>query len=411
MTDFFYISYSETDAIYARKLANELRRRGFGVWLGDRPASGEVWTRIMQDGIRECGALIVLATPDADKSDPMRQEVMAAQAESKPIVPMLLYGNALSYLRGEDSAAGGGTPYVDFKPGRMPLLDFYVRLQGIVPTLGAPLTAPGLPAKPQPKPKGKAKAKAPDRAPFEPEMVPIPAGEFLMGSDPARDSFGGELEQPQQSLSLPGYSISKTVVTNAQYLAFVQASGHERPAHWRAGVPVKGQEQHPVVYVTWYQAMDYIRWLAQATGKPYGLPSEAEWEKAARGTDGRIYPWGDKWQRARCNSDESDINTTTPVTAYPQGVSPFGLLDIAGNVWEWTRNLWGKDYHKPDYSYPYDATDGREEESAPEEVMRIIRGGSFHNPPAILRCAARYWLSPKVYQDNVGFRVVLPLQP
>jgi formylglycine-generating enzyme required for sulfatase activity len=404
MADYFYISYTEPDAIYARKLANELRKRGFGVWLGDRTGRGEHWTQEMMDGIRECGAVIVLATLDAEGSDPMRQEVMAAQAEGKPIVPMLLYGQGLSYLSDvQGSAAGGGTPYIDFKPGRMPLLDFYVRLQQVVPPIGAPVGASAKPAKPQPK------GKAPARAPFEPEMVPIPAGEFLMGSDPARDPLGGETEQPQHALHLPGYSMSKTLVTNAQYLAFVQATGHARPPHWKAGTPAKGQEQHPVVYVTWHDALDYCRWLAQATGKPYRLPSEAEWEKAARGIEGHLYPWGDEWQPARCNSDDSGVNATTPVTSYPQGASPFGLLDMAGNVWEWTRSLWGKDYHGPDYGYPYDAADGREDESAPDEVMHIIRSGSFHNPPPILRCAARYWLSPQVWQDNVGFRVVLSL--
>ena len=316
---------------------------------------------------------------------------------------MLLYGDGLSYLADvQGPNARAGTPYIDLKPGRMPLLDFYARLHQIMPPIGAPIRAP-IAAPPKP---GK---NAPAHVLLEPEMIPIPAGEFLMGSDPARDPISNEWERPQHSVSLPGYSMSKTLITNAQYMAFVQATGHKRPPHWKAGIPAKGQEQHPVAYVTWHDALDYCRWLAEATGKPYRLPSEPEWEKAARGIEGHLYPWGDEWQSARCNSDEAGIDATTPVTSYPQGASPFGMLDTSGNVWEWTRSLWGKDYHGPDYRYPYDATDGREDESAPDEQMRIMRGGSFHNPSPIVRCAARYWLGATIYQDNVGFRVVLSL--
>jgi formylglycine-generating enzyme required for sulfatase activity len=392
--DYFYISYSERDAIYARKLASELRRRGFGVWMGSRIIRDEAWTKEMTDGIRECGAVIVLATLDAQGSEPMQREVAAAQAEGKPIVPMLLYGDGLSYLADvEGPDARAGTPYIDLKPGRMPLQDFYARLQQIIPPIGTP-PRPG--------------QRAPAPTLLEPEMIPIPAGEFLMGSDPDRDAISSESEKPQHTLHLPDYSISKTLVTNAQFLAFVKATRHKPPPHWKAGAPPRGQDQHPVVYVSWHDALDYIRWLAEATDKPYRLPSEAEWEKAARGIEGHLYPWGDEWQSARCNSDEAGIDATTPVTSYPQGTSPFGVLDMAGNVWEWTRSLWGKDYHGPDYRYPYDATDGREDESAPDEQMRVIRSGSFHNPSPIVRCAARYWLGPTIYQDNVGFRVVLP---
>jgi formylglycine-generating enzyme required for sulfatase activity len=122
------------------------------------------------------------------------------------------------------------------------------------------------------------------------------------------------------------------------------------------------------VYVTWHDAMAYCRWLARVTGRAYRLPSEAEWEKAARGTDGRIWPWGNKWDSKRCNSREGGPGNTTPVGQYsPQGDSPYGCVDMAGNVWEWTLSLL-KDY-------PYDPKDGREDAQA--EGRRRLRGGAF----------------------------------
>jgi len=188
--------------------------------------------------------------------------------------------------------------------------------------------------------------------PIEPEMVLIPDGEFLMGSDPSVDKDARDDEQPQHTLYLPDYYLAKTPVTNAQYAAFVQVT-YRQPGGWKGGKPPSGKEDHPVVNVSWHDAVAYCNWLAEVTGKPYRLPSEAEWEKGARGTDGRIYPWGNRWDAKRCNTGESGKEGTTPVGAYPEGASPYGLLDMAGNVWEWTRSVYK--------SYPYDPDDGRED--------------------------------------------------
>jgi formylglycine-generating enzyme required for sulfatase activity len=144
------------------------------------------------------------------------------------------------------------------------------------------------------------------KQPFEPEMILIPAGEFLMGSDPQKDSDTEDNEQPQHLLYLPDYYLGKTPVTNAQYRAFVQATGYQRPEDWAKGRPPRDKEDHPVVNVSWYDAVTYCRWLSEVTGKSYSLPSEAEWEKGARGTDGRIYPWGNQWDETRCNSSQGD---------------------------------------------------------------------------------------------------------
>jgi len=133
------------------------------------------------------------------------------------------------------------------------------------------------------------------RQPFEPEMILIPAGEFLMGSDPSVDKDTIVDEQPQHHLYLPDFYIAKTPTTNAQYAAFVLSADHEALSHWEDRRPLQGQEDHFVVNVSWYDAVAYCNWLSDVTGKAYRLPSEAEWEKAARGTDGRIYPWGNEY--------------------------------------------------------------------------------------------------------------------
>jgi len=236
--------------------------------------------------------------------------------------------------------------------------------------------------------------------PFEPETILIPAGEFLMGSDPRQDPDAADDEQPQHRLHLPDYYLAKTPVTNAQYRAFVLATGHAPPVHWTNGRPPRGLEDHPVVRVSWFDARDYCHWLTEVTGRGYTLPSEAEWEKGARGADGRIYPWGYRWESGRCNSEESNVGTTTAVHAHPQGASPYGALDMAGNVWEWTRSLWG-------YQYPYKLNDGRENLEAARDVRRVLRGGAFGYVLRRMRCAYRGGLGPDGRSRNIGFRGVV----
>jgi len=268
------------------------------------------------------------------------------------------------------------------------------------------------------------------RLPYgEPVWVEIPAGEFWMGT-PAEaipalvGKYGGERkwyerEVPQHKIDLPAFAISRVPITNAQYRFFVEATGQEPPRHWENGRPPKGQESHPVVYVSWREALAYCEWLSQATGKRITLPSEAEWEKAARGglpspahggepalslpkgvgDGGQEYPWGDEWDATRCNNSELELGGTTPVGIFPEGSSPYGVLDLSGNVWEWTRS-----YYR---AYPYDAKDGRENLATGEDVFRVLRGGAFGHVAGSVRAACRYGSYPRYRHDAYGFRVVV----
>jgi formylglycine-generating enzyme required for sulfatase activity len=225
-------------------------------------------------------------------------------------------------------------------------------------------------------------------------VVWVPPGPFLMGSDECRDPSAYDDEFSQHEVTLPGYWIGRYPVMVAQFRAFVEASGYE-PTNRDS---LEGPGDHPVVRVTWDDALAFCGWLSERSGALVTLPSEAEWEKGARGTDGRIYPWGDEWDPDRCNSKEGGKGHTTRVGAYPDGASPYGLLDMAGNVWEWTRSL-ARDY-------PYNPADGREDLDA--RGLRAVHGGSWFNSQWYARCAFRGSDIPDVYYDlNLGFRVCI----
>jgi formylglycine-generating enzyme required for sulfatase activity len=242
---------------------------------------------------------------------------------------------------------------------------------------------------------------------FEPEMILIPAGAFLMGSDPRKDKHAHAREEPQHSLHLPDFYMAKTPVTNAQYRAFVRAAGYRPPDHWWDGQPPAGKEHHPVVHVSWHDALAYCRWLSETTGRSYRLPSEAHWEKAARGPNGQTYPWGDSWDPERCNTKEGGVGDTTPVGTHPDGASPYGLLEMSGNVYEWTISLWGREMQEPDFGYPYAPSDGREDLLAGNGVLRVLRGGAFYYTALYARAAHRVKSYPDYRVRTRGFRVCL----
>ncbi len=205
------------------------------------------------------------------------------------------------------------------------------------------------------------------------DLVTIPAGEFLMGSDSRLDGWAFGREKPQHRVLLPVYQLARTPVTNRQYKAYVDASGAEAPSYWRGGQIPAGKEDHPVVYISWLEALDFCKWVGLR------LPTEAEWEKAARGTDGRLYPWGSELpDEKRCNSGNHERGTT-PVGKYPAGASPYGLLDMVGSVWQWTSSL--------ERSYPYRADDGRE--NLQVDGRRVLRGGTWRLGPKLVRVAHR----------------------
>ncbi|SRR5579884_4215869 len=227
-----------------------------------------------------------------------------------------------------------------------------------------------------------------------PPVCDVPAGPFLMGSDKQRDPDAKDNELPQHEIDLPSFQIGAYPVTVLEYACFVQATNHAAPEDW------SNQQQHanhPVVSVSWLDALDYARWLAQMTGEPWRLPTEAEWEKAARGVDGRIFPYGDQWDNMQADTLPY---TPTPVGTYANNVSPYGAYDMAGNVWEWTSTI----FDEQQFPYPYQSDDGREND-ADTTSYRVLRGGSWLNAPQYVRTAFRYSYQPDYFDDSVGMRL------
>lgn len=257
-----------------------------------------------------------------------------------------------------------------------------------------------------------------------PELVHIPAGPFLMGS-----AAGGDDERPEYVVTVDGFRISACPITHAEYAAFVRAAGRRPPGVfdlpaivrpdradefrrtagpyvWPGDRPPAGLEDHPVVLVSFDDACAYCRWLTETSGRPFRLPTEAEWEKAARGGLERMrYPWGDDIDLAMANfmpqAHHPGGRGTTSVRAHPPNA--LGVYGMAGNVWDWT-----SDWYKPDY---YGASNVRNPAGPGDGTLRVVRGGAWTNVDVgYLRCACRHPVPPDTYSYSIGFRVVSPDQ-
>jgi len=238
-------------------------------------------------------------------------------------------------------------------------------------------------------------------------MIYVPAGDFLMGSI-GSDSLADDDEKPQHVVYLEAYWIDRTEVTNAMYALCVQAEACQPPSSTSSYTRERyfGNPQfdaYPVIYVSWEDAKAYCAWAGRR------LPSEAEWEKAARGTDWRIYPWGNALDGTKvnfcdrsCGLDwanldyEDGFTETATVGSYPAGASPYGALDMSGNVWEWVADWYGSDY--------YAISPDENPQGPPSGDFRVLRGGSWGSDSADVRAAGRNRSASGDRSDVIGFR-------
>jgi formylglycine-generating enzyme required for sulfatase activity len=255
------------------------------------------------------------------------------------------------------------------------------------------------------------------------ELVEIPAGEFAMGSTEeevnAILAFGSPIkrewivgEKPQHTVYLDTYYIGKTPVTAGQYKQFCAATGYAMPPEpgGKVGIfdvphfnPHWSKDDHPIVNVSWNDAVAYCKWLSKETGYAVSLPTEAQWEKAARGKDGRRYPWGPNWDDgSKCANSvaPNNLGSTMPVGSYPLGASPYGVLDMAGNVWQWCSDWFDAGY--------YQGSPDRNPTGPANGQYRVLRGGSWRNDSAIyFHSAVRYGVVPDGRGSLAGFRCVV----
>jgi formylglycine-generating enzyme required for sulfatase activity len=229
-------------------------------------------------------------------------------------------------------------------------------------------------------------------APTIPEnMVLVPAGEFTMGTNqgegtgPNTPRMNNDA-QPEHKVTLPAFYIDKTEVTNAQYKAYCDATGYPAPPNWTNGAFASGEEEFAVTHINWWEAAAYAAWAGKR------LPTEAEWEKAARGTDKRTFPWGNDWDVNRVIWNR---NRSFKVGTKPDGASPYGALDMAGNVYEWTAS-WYDAYPNAPHKFAEYGTQ-----------MKVIRGGGFYGSEFLARTHYRSVAFPSTRSDWIGFRCAM----
>jgi len=235
---------------------------------------------------------------------------------------------------------------------------------------------------------------------IEPESIHIPAGSFVMGSREA-DPLAFDVEKPAHHLHLDDYWISRFPITREAYRMFLLSNlQYSPPFGWDGLDFPDGTGNHPVTGVSWIYCIAYCRWLSQLSGRSYMLPSEAEWEKAARGSDERSFPWGTQWDPNRCNAVDQKITGTSAVGQFsPHGDSPYGCADMSGNVWEWTRSIF--------LDYPYNTLDGREQLKLAIKSDIVVRGGAFSSQPRQVRTTCRDRAYPGYGNRSYGFRLVI----
>jgi formylglycine-generating enzyme required for sulfatase activity len=449
-----FLSYSRRDSDAMHQVQEALREAGLSVWTDEGLEPGtQSWKDAIAEAVKQAYALVVLLSPSSSQSTWVKNEVGFAQTLNKRIFPVLIAGEAATAVpidlinaqwvdgrtnldravtlellpalrrhqtipeprhvpppvpaRQEVSVAPvaespaalltGNAAQKSKMPGGartrgmviwIPLailagaLGLLIMQRFVVPPQPPAPTASQTPAAPV---AGASRTNPKDGA----EYVYVPPGPFLMGSAES-DALASSDEAPQMTVNLDGFWIMRTEVTNGHYKRCVEDNGAcTEPENERWNDPAYAD--HPVTTMTWQQANAYAAW---AGGR---LPTEAEWEKACRGTEGGLYPWGDAAPTADLANYDGNAGGTTPVGQYsPQGDSPYGLVDMAGSVWEWVSSQ-----YRP---YPYDSTDGREDLEG--DAPRSMRGGSWDYTDADVRCAFRANDRPENGYGEDGFRLV-----
>ena len=454
-----FISYSHHDSDYAHALAENLQNIGLDVWIDERMDYGSQWPHELQKQLDGCSAFILIMSPRSYVSEWVQSELQRAKRKVKPIFPLLLEGD-------EPWLSVESTQYYDVRGEKLPDAKFYSTIGRVVsPPEGSAVQLPvdaGKPVKPkapasapklraeviigiigavatllaalipiiwaslsknsEPPPAGNMTSPSPAISSNEtlnpdltstiiseipsitsdisdsPDLVDekgvtmrlVSTGEFSMGS-----GSGDSDEVPVHVVSLDAYYIDKYEVTNALYKVCEIAGACYEP-HDISNYASSQYADHPVLYVDWNMAKTYCEWRSAQ------LPTEAQWEKAARGTDGRTYPWGEGIDCSKANY-LSCSGSTSSVLTHQSGISPYGVYDMAGNVWEWVADWYSENYY---------GTSATENPTGPDSgTQRVLRSGAWNVGPDVVRTSLRNAKSPSAFDNDIGFRCAKDANP
>ncbi len=411
-----FISYSTKNTREIRLILDALEQAGLTCWIAPRDVPpGKPWGGVINRAIIDSDVFLILVTEESNSSDQVLKEVGIADHHKKLIVPFFLHDVTLSddlsyYLTSLHWLVARAQPWEEHVPELVEVVRSRLASKNGEKKPASPVevsSAQG--AAPQPQ-QAAASSEPPAGATRLREKdgmteIFIPAGDFLMGSaGDDRNAFADE--EPRHPVFLDGYWIDQTPVTNAMFARFLNACGNQKEENISWYYPDGGRilqennlwnfepafEHHPVVSVTWYGANAYAQWVGAR------LPTEAEWEKAARGTDQRRYPWGNTEPNHGLANYDKKIGTTTPVGRYPAGASPYGVLDLAGNVWQWCADWYSETFYQvsPNKN-PLCSTPGEN---------RVSRGGSWYVESWTLRATYRGKFTPRSRYVGKGFRCV-----
>jgi formylglycine-generating enzyme required for sulfatase activity len=443
-----FVSYSRKDEKYVKRLIETLESEGFDVWYDREMLTGEEWIEAINQKIDECAAFVIVMTDNSKDSKWVRREVLYAMQEGKKVFPLLRQGKLwmllqdVNYFSVTDGALPdekffrqlakftSRTPAVTPRPKppqprlpRQPLIDpqtvlkviggivalllvvfgisrlgsYTSQNESVTPELTATLLVkptstltftPALPTETSIPIETAVPTITPTPLPVEItdekgiRMNLVPAGTFKMGSEKYDD------EKPIHDVYLDAFYMDMYEVTNAAYKNCVDAGKCELPSN-ADKYNDAAYAEHPVVYVNWNQAKTYCEWRGSR------LPTEAEWEKAARGVDGRTYPWGEGIDCSKANY-YGCVRSTSEVGSYESGKSPYGIYDMAGNAREWVNDWYDENYYQNSpASNPLGPSSGQ---------YRVLRGGSWYYSDNLARSAYRFSNSPDLINFNFGFR-------
>jgi formylglycine-generating enzyme required for sulfatase activity len=403
-----FLCHSSSDKPRVRELYGQLITEGFDVWLDEEKLlPGQNWDLKIQKAVRESDVVVVcLSNSSTTKAGYVQKEIRFALdvAEEQPEDAIYIVPAKLENCQVPDRLTKWHWVNL-FEPNGPHKLEL---------SLKARASELGLEEMVNRRIIAKVGGAGTLRKLVEPQMIKIPEGKFLMGStaEQAKEIIKEghpheyvKWEQPAHEVFVSEFFISRYPVTNSQYREFLLETKHRAPHGWQTNeykYPLERRD-HPVVGVFWEDAKYYCEWLSQRTGQNYRLPTEAEWEKAARGTDGRIYPWGENHKSIvnLANTSEANRNITTPVGQFsPNGDSFYGCADMAGNVWEWCLDWF------LDQGYDITGEEIKDPQGPKTGIARLLRGGAFNFTHRYARCTLRYSVDPSYVNWDCGFRVV-----